>query len=102
MRKLTDLGIQKSLTNDYKKEIFGRRSGTVREPGLVDCLHVAGQDFQHRLDLLRPVWDKRHMKGRQFYEYFVRQKANTLLHGSCNKDDGRTGLSHRGLHSKRW
>ena len=23
MRKLTDLGIQKSLANDYKKEIFG-------------------------------------------------------------------------------
>ena len=79
MRKLTELGIQKSLANEYKKEIFGRRSGTVREPGLVDCL--TEQDFQHQLDLLRPLWDKRHVKGRQFYEYFVRQKAPLIL--SC-------------------
>ena len=45
----------------------------------MDCL--TEQDFQHRLDLLRPVWDKRHVKGRQFYEYFVRQKAPLIL--SC-------------------
>ena len=79
VRKLTDLGIQKSLGNDCKKEIFERRSGTLQEPGLVDCL--TEQDFQHRLDLLRPVWDKRHMKGKQFSEYFVRQKAPLIL--SC-------------------
>ena len=79
MRKVIDLGIQKSLADEYKKEIFGRRSGTVREPGLVDCL--TEQDFQHRLNLLRPVWDKRHVKGRQFYEYFARQATGQLSAG---------------------
>ena len=78
-RKLTDLGIQKSLANYYKKEILGRGSGTVREPGMVDCL--TKQDLQHGLDLFCPVWGKKHMKGRQFYEYFVCQKAPLIL--SC-------------------
>ena len=64
MRKLTDLRIQKSLANEYKKGIFGRRSGTDLELGLADCL--TEQDFQHRLDLRRPVWYKRHLEGRQF------------------------------------
>ena len=64
---------------EHEKEIFGRRSGTVREPGLVDCL--TEQDFQHQRDLPRPVWEKRHVKGKQFNEYFVRQKAPLIL--SC-------------------
>ena len=53
MPKLTDLGIPKTRANEYTKEIF----------------------------LLLPVWEKRHSKGRQFYEYFVRQKAPLVL--SC-------------------
>ena len=54
MRKLADLGIQKSLAHEFKKEIFGRNTGVVREPGLVDCL--TEQDFKKQLDLLGPVW----------------------------------------------
>ena len=100
MRKLTDLGTQKSLADEYKKKIFGRRSGTVREPGLVDCL--TDQDFQHRLNRLRPVWDKRHVKGRQFYEYFVRQKAPLILSSMGAATRMMAGLGcPRGPHSKR-
>jgi len=79
MRKLTDLGIPKTLAKEYRKEIFGRKVGSAREPGLVDCL--TEEDFRKQLNFLLPVWEKRHSKGRQFYEYFVRQKAPLVL--SC-------------------
>ena len=79
MRKLTDLGVSKTLANDYRKEIFGKNVGTAREAGLVDCL--TEEDFRKRLDILLPVWEKRHSKGKQFYEYFLRKKAPLVL--SC-------------------
>ena len=79
MRKLADLGIQTSLAHEFKKEIFGRNSGAVREPGPVDCL--TKKDFKKQLGPLGPVWKERHAKGKQFYEYFVRHKAPLIL--SC-------------------
>lgn len=78
MQKLTDLGMPKTLANENRKEIFGRDMGTACEAGLVDCL--TEEDFRKRLDIL-PVWEKRHSKGKQFYEYFLHKKAPLVL--SC-------------------
>ena len=79
MRKLTDLGMSKTFANEDRKEIFARNVGTACEAGLVDCL--TEEDFGKRLDILLRVWEKRHSKGKQFYEYFLHKKAPLVL--SC-------------------
>lgn len=77
MRKLPDLGMSKTVANEYRTEIFGKKVGNAHEPGLVDCL--TEDEFRERLNLLLPVWEKRHSKGTQFYEYFLRHKAPLVL-----------------------
>lgn len=77
MRKLFELGLQRALANEFKREIFGKNKGSVREPGLID--YMTEDEFQRQLEMLRPVWEKRHTNGGKFYEYFVHHKAPLIL-----------------------
>lgn len=67
MRKLTD----SRYRNHWQMNI---KSATVREPGLED--YITEQDIQHRLDILHPVWGKRHARGRQFKNTLFARKPH--------------------------
>ena len=51
IRKFSDLGMSKTVANEYRTEIFGTKVGNAREPGLVDCLME--DEFRERLNCVR-------------------------------------------------
>ena len=70
-RKLSSLGITGEARNKFKKDIFGSEAS--KEKGLIDSLSAA--EFDSKLLLLRPEWEKREMEARQttnpeFVHYF--------------------------------
>ena len=60
-RKLSSLGITGEARNKSKKDIFGSEAS--KEKGLIDSLSTA--EFDSKLLLLRPEWEKREMEARQ-------------------------------------
>ena len=70
-RKLSSLGITGEARNKFKKDIFGSEAS--KEKGLIDSLSAA--EFDSKLLLLRPEWEKREMEACQttnpeFVHYF--------------------------------
>ena len=53
-------------------DIFERGEGA----GLVHC--VDGASFDQALKKLQAVWETRHVKGKEFYEYFSKNKASAV------------------------
>ena len=81
--KMKEYGIPSHVSDEFVADIFGRHSGMKYEEGLVDSTSVG--DFNNRLEACKDVWNSREtpyapLGGPQFYNYFVRYKANEVCH----------------------
>lgn len=70
--KLSSLGVPPAVGKEYMADIFGREG----EAGLVHCQD--GTEFDNGLQNLKTVWETRHAKGTDFYQYFVKNKASVI------------------------
>ena len=70
--KLSSLGVPNLVAKEYMADIFGRGE----EAGLVHC--GDGIQFDQALTKLKTVWEGRHAKGKEFYDYFFKNKASDV------------------------
>lgn len=70
--KRSSLGVPPAVGKEYMADIFGREG----EAGLVHCQD--GTEFDNGLQNLKTVWETRHAKGTDFYQYFVKNKASAI------------------------
>lgn len=70
--KLSSLGVPPAVAKEYMADIFGRGE----EAGLVHCQN--GAEFDRGLDNLKSVWETRHAKGTDFFQYFIKNKASPI------------------------
>ena len=70
--KLSSLCVPNHVAREYMSDIFGWGE----EAGLVHC--VDGASFDQALKKLQAVWETRHVKGKEFYEYFSKNKASAV------------------------
>jgi len=59
------------------KRIHGGHFWPGRRRGLVHCHN--GTEFDRGLQNLKTVWETRHAKGNDFYQYFIRKKASSAI-----------------------
>ena len=71
-KKLSSLGVPNHVAREYMSDIFRRGE----EAGLVHC--VDGASFDQALKKLQVVWETRHVKGKEFYEYFSKNKPSAV------------------------
>ena len=63
------LCVPNHVAREYMSDIFGRGEK-------VDLIHcMDGASFDQALKKLQAVWEMRHVKRKQFYEYFSKNKA---------------------------
>lgn len=75
-KKLADLNIKGEEAKDYINDIFGRQIQSEKVPGLVDCF--SSDEFDEKLESLKPLWIERHLYGEEFHKYFVTFKADLI------------------------
>lgn len=68
-KKLTDLSIKGEVAKEYIHDIFDKQIQSEKVPGLLDCF--SAEEFDKRLESIKPFWIKRHLYGEEFHKYFV-------------------------------
>ncbi|XP_062611131.1 uncharacterized protein LOC134272979 isoform X2 [Saccostrea cucullata] len=75
-KKLTDLSIKAEEATEYIQDIFGKQINSEKVPGLVDCF--SSDEFDQKLESLKPLWTNRHPYGDEFLKYFTTFKADLI------------------------
>ena len=74
--KLSGLGIKGQEANEFVTDIFGKNSGSLRIPGLIDAPDK--EQFDKSLEGLKSVWCARHTNGGRFLDYFLKYKSDLI------------------------
>ena len=74
IEKIKEYGIPSQVSDEFVADIFGKRSGSMYEEGLVDA--TSPEDFDTRLESCREIWNTREApyapsSGPRFHTYFV-------------------------------
>ena len=75
--RLIELGIKGKEKDDVLADIFGRQVGEVYEHGLCDA--KSPENFRCQMEHLKEKWLKIEKKGKQFYQWFVKNKEEKFL-----------------------
>ena len=81
--KLKEYGIPTGVAEEFLSNIFGKRSGSTYNEGLVDC--SSEKDFSEKLEKCMAVWNAREApfapaSGPRFFNYFRRYKSDIVCH----------------------
>ena len=75
-RKLNQLGITGDVASEVMSDIFGKKIDGGKEGGLVDC--TSSEEFDSALITATQKWINIHQKGKDFVNYFVKEKADVI------------------------
>lgn len=71
--KLAELGIPAVVAEEFRIDIFGKKIGINRQPGLIDCLTPG--EFDEKMHSLTDAWERLHAQDKRFLDYFLKYKA---------------------------
>lgn len=88
--KLTDLQVPRSISQQYKNDIFGWNVGNIRHPGQIDA--TKSEEFDEKLIKCLEEWKTRHPKGQHFLDYFIKNRADIIKKPMTAKIRSMAGL----------
>ena len=87
---LLSFGISGKDKDEITFDIFGRHQEGVFESGLSDA--NSEDDFFHTLGILEKRWSRQHIAGKNFYDWFLKQKAPEFIRSVISPVRQRAGL----------
>ena len=96
-KKLQELGITGKVKEDIVADLFGKRTGTIQESGLVDANDEAS--FDAMLFSLKERWSALVDSGEDFHKWFCLRKRSLFLNSvKSSATKSRPWLSSREVH----